>query len=296
MGELLRTESFRTKQRHAERKQRVKENESRIPERYEGDIRRYLEFCGETYQEDGVEAMLDYLHVSLNEHRVKKNTWERRLAAVKKHLAVTQGIDFKTMPEVSKGIKSMRMDYKEEENAKLVQLTGKSPVMKDELLNTIHGLTDVRAKAVCLVNLVTANRPSEMVRLKIEDFDLDGRFVRVYLKKQRTWHNKRLTLDAVKAVKAYIRKYNLKGNDYFVGRVNKHGTYESAEMTEVGYSKALQRWTGLTGYNFRKTQVVSMHEAGADLATIARQTGHKSLETIAKHYLTVSDSTVDKYL
>lgn len=42
------------------------------------------------------------------------------------------------------------------------------------------------------------NRPSEMVRLKIEDFDLDARTVNVWLKKQKTWHNKRVTQDVVK--------------------------------------------------------------------------------------------------
>lgn len=39
-----------------------------------------------------------------------------------------------------------------------------------------------------------------------------------------------------------------------------------------------------------------MHEAGADLATIAKQSGHKNLETINKHYLSVNDRTIDGYL
>lgn len=39
-----------------------------------------------------------------------------------------------------------------------------------------------------------------------------------------------------------------------------------------------------------------MHEAGADIATIAKQSGHKSLETITKHYLEVHNTTIDKYL
>lgn len=76
----------------------------------------------------------------------------------------------------------------------------------------------------------------------------------------------------------------------------KNGRYESTAISEIGYYNALQRWTGLTGYNFRKSQVVAMHAAGADLPTIAQQTGHKSLETLIQHYLTVSETTVDKYL
>lgn len=38
----------------------------------------------------------------------------------------------------------------------------------------------IRAKEICLVKLVTANRPNEMVRLKIEYFDLKNKFAHVY--------------------------------------------------------------------------------------------------------------------
>ncbi|WP_251048054.1 hypothetical protein [Planococcus sp. ISL-109] len=58
----------------------------------------------------------------------------------------------------------------------------------------------------------------------------------------------------------------------------KNGRYESTAISEIGYYSFLQRWTGLTGYNFRKSQVVAMHAAGADLSTIAQQTGHQSLD------------------
>ena len=33
---------------------------------------------------------------------------------------------------------------------------------------------DIRKRAICLVNLITANRPSEMVRLKMSDFDFEN--------------------------------------------------------------------------------------------------------------------------
>jgi len=114
---------------------------------------------------------------------------------------------------------------------------------------------------------------------------------------KKRWHTKRLTKDVINAIELYIYEYGLRADDYFVGRVYKNGRYESTAISEIGYCKALQRWTGgLTGYNFRKSQVVAMHAVGADLPTIAQQTGHKSLETLIQHYLTVSDITVDKYL
>lgn len=295
MTNVVRTEAFKTKKRHHERKSHIEQKNNEIPKRYEGDIRRYLEYCTATDQTDSPEAMLDYLYVSLTEQRIKKNTWERRLAAIRKHLSVTQGVDFKTEPEVAEELSGMRKMYAEEQNADLIHTKGKSAVDKQELLDLIYTLP-VREKAITLVTLITANRPNEMVRLKIKDFDLEGKTVSVYLKKQKTWHNKRITQEVVKAVRDYIRRFKLKEDDYFVGRVYKGGRYESVEISEIGYTKALQKWTGLTGYNFRKSQVVAMHEAGADLPTIAKQTGHRSLEVLSEHYLTVSDSTVDKYL
>lgn len=295
MSNIVRTESFRTKKRHLERKSHIQDKNNEIPERYAGDIKRFLLYCGETDQQDGTESMLDYLYVSLKEQRIKKNTWERRLAAIRKHLSVTYGIDFKSEPEVATELSTMRKMYNEEQHADQVRLQGKSAVDKQELLDMIYKLP-VREKAITYVNLITASRPSEMVRLKVEHFDLEARTLNVYLKKQGIWHSKRLTQEVVKSVRDYIKAYKLKPSDYFVGRVYKGGRYESVEISEIGYTKALQKWTGLTGYNFRKSQVVSMHEAGADLPTIAKQTGHRSLETLSRHYLTVSDSTVDKYL
>lgn len=98
------------------------------------------------------------------------------------------------------------------------------------------------------------------------------------------------------AIDNCICEYHLKADNYFIGRVYKNGRYESTLISVIGYYRALQRWTGFTGYNFRKSQVVAMHAAGADILTIAQQTGHQSLETLIQHYLTVSEGTIDKYL
>lgn len=254
-----------------------------------------MKYCADTGQEENVEAMLDFLYVSLTEQKIKKNTWEHRLASVKKYLTVVHDVDFIKELNAKKEIAIMRRMYQDEEYKDLTQIKGKSAINKEELLELIRKLP-TREKAICLVNLITANRPNEMVRIRIKDFDLDNNSLSVFLKKQKKWHNKRLTQEAAKAVKDYIAEYKLTPDDYFVGRVLKNGKYKSVQVSESGYRYMLNKWTGLTGYNFRKTQVVSMHEAGADLPTIAKQTGHNSLETLSEHYLDVTDPTIDKYL
>ncbi|AXI00976.1 site-specific integrase [Sporosarcina sp. PTS2304] len=289
-------DTLETQKRYHDRKIRIEKKMEEIPRQYEGDIRRYKEYCSSTDQIVGTEALLDYLYVSLTEQKIKKTTWERRLSAIRKYLSVVHSIEFKGLARVAYELSAMRKMYHEDQYAHLIQVRGKSAIDKRELMDTLNKLP-IRAKAICLVNLITANRPNEMVRLKVSDFDLKNRSVHVYLKKQKRWHTKRLTKDVINAIELYIYEYGLRADDYFVGRIYKNGRYESTAISEIGYCKALQRWTGgLTGYNFRKSQVVAMHAAGADLPTIAQQTGHKSLETLVQHYLTVTDVTVDKYL
>ncbi len=291
----MHTEDFQNRKRHVERKNRLQEKENEIPAKYRYDIEHFIAYCQTTNQEENTQALLDYLYVSLIQQQVKKNTWERRLAAVKKYLAIVHQLDVAADIEAKKEISTLRKVYQEETYKDLVHIKGKMAVNKEDLTELI-GKLPPRAKAICLVNLVTANRPNEMVRLKIKDFNLEQNYVSVYLKKQKTWKNKRLTQEAVTAVKAYIRTYHLKPDDYFVGRVFKNDRFKSVQASESGYRYMLNKWTGLTGYNYRKTQVNAMHSKGADLPTIAQQTGHKSLEVLSNHYLNVSDSTIDKYL
>lgn len=74
----------------------------------------------------------------------------------------------------------------------------------------------IRKRAICFVYLITANRPSEMVRLKVSDFDLENRMVLVMLKKQGDIKEKRLTFECVNAVQKYIQSSQLSADDYFV--------------------------------------------------------------------------------
>ena len=270
------------------------EKAEKIPEQYAGDIRRFREYAAETGQEESFDTLLNYLARSLEVDQVKKTTWERRLSAVKKYLVVTYG---QALTDEQKQVLSgLRRVYQLEEYKEQTHIRGQQAADKEEIMQQI-GKMDVRAKAICLVNLVTANRPSEMVRLKVGDFDLIGRSVRVYMAKQKEWHIKRLTPEAVEAVRAYIRTYKLQQDHYFVGRVRKGGhNYESVQIGEVAYNKFIHRHLHFAPYTLRKTQVSAMHEKGADLPAIAKQTGHKSLEVLSKHYLKVNDKTIDKFL
>lgn len=289
MSELIALKKLQQAQQRADLLEQVQT----IPERYTGDIRRFSVYCTETQQTEEVEALLNYLAYSIQTQQVKKSTFERRYAAVKKHLEVTQGLQMTT--DQQETLAQLRAVFQLEAYKAQTRREGQPPAIKQEVLEMVRAM-EPREKAICLVNLITANRPNEMVRLRVCDFDLPGRSVAVYLKKQKEWYRKRLTQETVKAVSDYIDTYKLRPDDHFVGRVSRWGHYESAQITEDGYYKLIRRLLGFAPYTLRKTQVSAMHEAGADAHTIAQQTGHRSIKTLTDHYLTVSTTTVDKYL
>lgn len=290
---IITRKDFENRKRYWEREKLLQKLNSDIYENYKSEISEYNNYCLISGQEKSEESYIDFLYVSIVEQKVKKSTWEKRVVAVRRYLTATQNINLSD--EITSKLSELRKLYHLDDFAELKRVSGKSPLPKEELLSIIDKLP-VREKAICMVNMVTANRPNEMVRLRIKDFDLEGRNVSIYMKKQKEWYNKRLTLQVIKAVREYISSYKLKPDDYFVGRIYKNGRYESSQISETAYRKQIKKWTGLSPYNFRKTQVSSMHLAGADLSTIAKQTGHKSVHTLEKHYLNVSDATIDKYL
>ena len=293
MGEtVIRSRELKQRRRRAELDQKVNE----IPAQYTGDIKRFRIYCTETSQPEDMEAMLDYLDHSMNEKKVKKSTWERRLAAVKKYLTVMNGQTYTA--EIREEIRKYRAAFRKDEHRDQIRVDGQPTADRSALVKKIMKETedDTRRRAIALVNLVTANRPSEMVRLQVRDFDLVNHSVGVYMKKQGDWHEKRLTPEVVDAVRAYIQEYGLKKEDYFVGAVDRWGNRHNREVSEVAYHKMIRGLLDVAPYTLRKTQVSSMHAKGADLATIAKQTGHRSLNTISRHYLTVADETIDRFL
>lgn len=140
---------------------------------------------------------------------------------------------------------------------------------KDEVMNLISQI-DTRAKTISLLILIAACRPSEMITIKVKHIDLTGRSIKVYMQKQNEWRVKKLTLECVHAVKAYIKEYGLEADHYIVVQLDKHGNYKSSCISDTVYRKAIHKRLGFALYTLIKTQVIAIHEAGADIATIAK--------------------------
>lgn len=259
---------------------------------YEGDFKRFQTYANSKNLTLSFSTLESYLLDTVTSG-LKLNTFNRRSAAVK-HFLVNE-LGQSESAEQSKRIALLRQMYNNDNHTEQKQVSGQVAQPKNEVVAMINKL-DTRAKAISSFNLITASRPSEMVSVQIKHIDLTNRSVNIYLKKQKEWHTKRLTLEVVNAIRAYIQEYGLDAESFLVGKVDKHNNYTSVQISDIAYRKSIRKWLGFAPYTLRKTQVSAMHESGADLATIAKQSGHKNLETINKHYLSVNDRTVDKFL
>ena len=271
----------------------IDEQNEKALKMYDGDFKRFKIYCEKSNRLVNFDSLEKYLYKTIIEDRLKLATFNRRSAAISYYLK--NKLQLEISSEQNKRIKLIRKMYDNVENVELKLTKGQKSKNKSEVIDEINKL-DPRAKAIALVNLVTACRPSEMVRIKLKHIDFENSEINIYMKKQKTWITKRITLQVVNALKEYQNLYDLKEEDYLVGHVDKHNNYKSSQISEAAYRKAIQKWLKFAPYTLRKTQISAMHLAGADLATIAKQSGHKSLQTINEHYLDVSKNSIDKYL
>lgn len=289
MGEVIQVQSLIKNKEVNDDIQKQIDKKSKM---YEGDFKRFMQYAEQINQSITFDTLEKYLHHTVKSG-LKLTTFNKRSAGVKHFLVNMYGLD--ETPDHQKRIALIRQMYNDTAYAEQKLMKGQSAQPKDEVMKEINKL-DTRAKAISLLNLVTACRPSEMITIQIQHFDFDNRSVKIYMQKQSEWKTKRLTLECVNAVRAYIKEFSLNDESYLVGQVDRHGNYNSVKISDTAYRKSIHKWLGFAPYTLRKTQITAMHEAGADLATIAKQSGHKNLETINKHYLEVNDRTVDKYL
>ncbi|WDV09277.1 tyrosine-type recombinase/integrase [Lysinibacillus irui] len=294
---VIRLNHFQDEKRIKEIKGLTKEKKKKD---YEGEFNLFKKWCSTNHYSIDFHGAEKYLLNEVEIKGIRLNTMNRKVAALRFYLSELHA---QIEPEeFSDSIKAMRDLYNFEP---YLERKGINPVtfamQKEEALSLIdkydtENPEDIRIYAICLVNLITANRPSEMVRLRIKDFDFSRREVAVKLVKQKTLHRKRLTMAALFAVQKYISSFKLTPEDFFVGKVDKWGNYNSVQINPNTYRQNIKKWINVAPYTLRKTQITSMHRNKADLATIARQSGHKSVQTISEHYIKLDSADLDDYI
>lgn len=171
----------------SETEQSIRKLKMRKEKMYASDFKLFMRFCETNELPIDFESMEYYLHQSITDQQVRLSTFNRRAAGVKYWL--TNQYKMKQTLEQEERVRILRQMYNEEEYLRLKPMRGIRAENQNDVLRLIEKYdtnkkSDIRKRAICLVNLFTANRPSEMVRLKIHDFDLPNRSVWVMLKKQ----------------------------------------------------------------------------------------------------------------
>lgn len=266
---------------------------------YYPDYKKFVRFCESEYRTLDFYSMEKYLHKLITVDGIKYSTFNRRAAGINFFLSSVLNLEQTALQK--KRFQIIRQLYNTEEYLRLKPMRGVRAEKQEEVIALINKFDkndkiQIRKRAICYLNLITANRPSEMVRIKVSDIDIANKRVLVMLKKQGEMKEKSLTLECIKAVEKYIKIFGLKGEDYLVGSVDRWGTYKSKKISERSYNRLMHNWLGIAPYVLRKTQISSMHNKNADLATIAKQTGHKSLQTINEHYLHIDNKDLEKFL
>lgn len=282
-GSIIRLDKLRT---DFEVEESIAQVMQRKKDMYYPDYKKFVYFCESEYRKVDFDSLEKYLHKLIRVNGIKYSTFNRRAAGITFYLSSVLNLEQSTLQK--KRLQIIRQLYSTEEYLRLKPMQGVRAEKQEEVIALINRFDtndkiDIRKRAICYLNLITANRPSEMVRIRVSDIDIANRKVLVMLKKQGEMKEKILTLDCIKAVEKYIK-------------VDRWGTYKSNKISERSYNRLIHNWLGMAPYVLRKTQITSMHIKKADLATIAKQTGHKSLQTITEHYLEVNSSDIDKYL
>ncbi|BAK15699.1 site-specific recombinase XerD [Solibacillus silvestris StLB046] len=266
---------------------------------YYSDFKKFVSFCEAEYRNQDFDSMEKYLHQLITVKGIKYSTFNRRAAGIKFYLSTVFNLEQTSLQK--KRLQIIRQLYNTEEYLRLKPMRGVRAEKQEEVIALINKFntnnkSEIRKRAICYLNLITANRPSEMVRLKVSDIDLINRKVWVMLKKQGEMKEKSLTLECSLAIEKYIKAFKLNKNNYLVGSIDKWGNYKNKMISERSYNRLIHQWLGFPPYTFRKTQITSMYNKSADLVTIAKQSGHRSLQTITEHYIEVDCSEVEKYL
>jgi len=157
------------------------------------------------------ETLEFYLHQLIAQQHVRLYTFNRRLTGREVLIVYEHGFQFISAHEAS--VKLLCSLYDQEAYMRLNPVrwkrAGKNKVMYCHY-NTDKKI-DICKHAICLVNLIMANPPLEMVRLKVHGFDLANRTVQVMTVKQGEMKEKRLTQECVQAIQNIEKTAYTKG-------------------------------------------------------------------------------------
>lgn len=258
---------------------------------YAGDLRDYLRHGG--HLPATPEQIMRY--VSTRAPSLKVSTLQRRLTGIGM-AHVLQGYPD---PTKTPGIRKLMRGIKRVHGVRQRQA---QPITKTDLsrmFDNVSGASHMRDRALLMLGFSAALRRSEIVALNVEDvrFVEAGLTLRLRRSKTDQFGQSRLigvpwgTGDActVRAVRAWLGASRLREGPMFPrilksGAMGKRLSNQSVALIIKRYAVAAGLPAGqISGHSLRAGFVTSAVRAGASLVSIQRQTGHASLDMLARY-------------
>lgn len=138
----------------------------------------------------------------------------------------------------------------------------------------------------------TGRRLGEYYEVKVKDLDFDRKVMMTQVLKRRKKVEKEAILDdeLIYLIKTYIRKNNLKLDDYLFRKVG----YRQIQNRVASYARKAGIQHAVSFHNFRHYFVTQLFKKGWTYDKIAKLTGHSSVGTLANYDHTVASDLGEK--
>ena len=219
------------------------------------------------------------------------------------HCIIERGYAFATVNQRVAGLQFFYRRVLKYDDFKLdvaMKRTGRlpEPLSREEVARLLTTATELRNRVLLMTAYASGVRVSELVGLRPEDIQSDRLLIRV---NQGKGHKDRYTLlskTLLNEVRVYWRAY--RPGEWLFPNANKTGPINKSTVrkmfTRVKKAAGVQHGRGI--HSLRHSFATHLLEAGADLPTIQRLLGHRSLSTTAKylHVTQVRLGTMDSPL
>lgn len=177
------------------------------------------------------------------------------------------------------------------------------PLLKQDLfsiLSFMKGVTGARDRALILLGFAAALRRSELAALQVHDIEFVRDGVIVHLRKSKTdqqgegrkigvpWG--RTSACPVKAVERWLEVSQISSGPIFRG-INRGGAVGQSQLSAQSVALILKSYANragldpskISGHSLRSGLVTSAIQAGVGVHKIMDQTGHRSVEMLARY-------------
>ena len=179
--------------------------------------------------------------------------------------------------DFGKGVKGFKVTSEHKRN----------PITDEEVtrvFNLVREMKDKRLLVLYTLLYFQGLRQKEVLTITVEDFDPEGKTLRILGKGRDDLEKIDLHPQTVKVMKWYLKENNLKSGYLFWSRQNRSGHMTRQNLNWL--IRQVHEKCGITnvGHGWRKVFVSKLIDSGMDLLTVSSFSRHQSIEMLKVYY------------